>query len=149
MKDAHKPLRTAIWAALDGQLTIDFNGEGSLVPVYDEQVTDRGQNVYVLLTTQSGVDDSNRSHFNQTSTQEIQIVDKTELSVDKRRVDGIANQVFEILWPTTHSDGLVQQSGFQIHSLRKQADNYLSLQISLTQTFMRRIITFSARVHQL
>jgi hypothetical protein len=149
MKDAHKPLRTAIYEALNGNVVVNFNNDGSVVPIYDDEVTDRGQNVYVLLTTQTGTDASNRSHFNGSATQEIQIIDKTELSVDKRRVDDIADQVFEILWPTPQSDGLVQQTGFQILNLRKQADNYLPLQISSTQTLMRRIITFSARVHQL
>jgi hypothetical protein len=148
MKDGNKPLRTAIWAAIDGVLLNNFDGSGGVVPVYDDEITDRGQNVCVLLTTQTATDASNRSHFNGSATQEIQICDKTELSVDKRRIDDIANQIFEILWPTPQSDGLVQQSGFQILNLRKQADNYLPLQISSTQTLMRRIITFSARVHQ-
>ena len=148
MKDGHKPFRTAIWAALNGNLSADFDGSGNNVPVYDENVTDTAPNLYLVLSTQSGTDESNRHSFNTEATQEIQIVHKTGRSVDKRVIDDIANQIFEILWPTPLTDGLVQQAGFQIHTLRKQNDNYLNMQIDSTQTLMRRIITFSARVHQ-
>lgn len=149
MKDAHQALRTAIWAALDGNLTAVFDGSNSEIPIYDELVQDTNSQIYVLLTTQTGIDESNKHRFNTEATQEIQIVHKTGLSVDKRVLDDVAGQIFEILWPTPQSDGLIQQSGFQIHSLRKQSDNYINMAIDSTNTLMRRIITFSARVHQL
>lgn len=150
MKDPHQIVRKAFWETfVNNQLFALFDGSANDVRVYDEEVNVREDGLYIILSTQGGTDNSTKHCFRTDCTINIDIVNKTELSVDKRIVDDISEQILEAVLPFPGVCNLTTQSGFQFLNLQLENTNYLNLQISPTKSIIRKILTFSVTVQQL
>ena len=146
MIDVQKKIRDAFFQSLDGQLTYD----GSPVPIVDEKLEDSENNtMYVIMSTQTTVQDVIFSHFDHETTMLLDIVHKTQDFVTKDGIDEVAQQIFDILLPTVTTNGLTAQSGVQITNLQIESDQYFPMQLSATGSVMRRLIRFRQLIHEL
>lgn len=151
MIDVKKPLRTAYFQLLSGQLT--YNGTD--VTVSDE-ITPPGalSGLYVILASQSG---SNQDTFDGNASWELidlDIVAKASIYTSKEPLDSIAGQILDLLFPYNAVPGtaavcaLPDQAGVQILSVRLERDRYLTFGLNTANSVIRRILTFKQYIAQ-
>lgn len=145
MKDPHKAFRMAVFGALDGNLTDLSSG---LVEISDGKAEDTASNTYVLLTTETGNQIPNFSLFLHDSSILLQIATKTFDTISKDELDNVSQQITQILFPGTATDGLVQQSGFQINCLQAQSVNSSEVRLVNAQTEALKFIRLTAKIVQ-
>jgi hypothetical protein len=135
MKDTQKPLRMAMFNLLSGAIAYD----GNTVGVYDEM--NDNDDVYILLSTQQETFDETSDTFITRSTINLEVVAKTGTTVSKDVLDDISDDIYTLLRPTTSTTGLVNPSGFQIHNVFRESATTQVLQVSPTQSILRKLIT--------
>lgn len=145
MKDPHKAFRMAVFQALNNNLT-DLNS--SAVRVYDGKAEETVSNIYVLLTTETGNQIPNFSLFLHDSSIILQVVAKTIDTISKDELDHVSDQITQILLPGTATDGLAQQSGFQINCLQAQSVNSSEVNIVNAKTEASKFLRLTAKVAQ-
>jgi len=142
LKDTMKPLRHAVFNLLDGELSYDSNP----VNVYDE--LNDTDDIYVLLSTQQEVFDETSDCFITRSSIAIEVVAKTESSVSKDIIDDVSDQIYQLLRPTTSTTGLVDPSGFSIQNVQRENALTQVLQITPTQSVLRKILNIVVTIVQ-
>jgi hypothetical protein len=145
MKDPHKAFRMAVFQALNGNLT-DLSS--SSVKVFDGKAEETVSNIYVLLTTETGNQIPNFSLFLHDSSIILQVVTKTTDAISKDELDNVSDQITQILLPGTATDGLVQQSGFQINCLQAQSVNSSEVNIVNAKTEASKFLRLTAKIAQ-
>jgi hypothetical protein len=145
MKDPHKAFRMAVYQALNGNLT-DLSS--SSVKVFDGKAEETVSNIYVLLTTETGNQLPNFSLFLHDSSIILQVVAKTIDTISKDELDHVSDQITQILLPGTATDGLVQQSGFQINCLQAQSVNSSEVNIVNAKTEASKFLRLTAKIAQ-
>lgn len=144
MIDVQKKVREAYFNALDGNITFD----GSPVPVCDEKVEDQENNtMYVILSTQTSVDDGSFDSFDHETTMLLDIVHKTQDTVSKDGVDDVAQQIFDIILPTVKTNGLTA-TGVQFTNVRIESDQYFNFALTTAKSTVRRLIRFRQLIHE-
>lgn len=150
MIDPEKALRRAVYQALIAvpiRMTID--GSNSDVLIFDGPVDDALSNAYIILSNQTGNDDSNKNAFVTNATIVLDIYHRGEYHSNKDYLDDIAEQVEAILLPGgPGTNGLIPQSGVKFGRLERRSASYLELTISSTQSVTRKLLTFSTTVYQ-
>jgi hypothetical protein len=132
MIDVNKAVREAIMTAL-----ADYD-------VYHEHNPDELKTEYILLTTQTETDNSNKARFVTKGTILIDIVHITD-GVTYDSVDVTAGEVMEIMQPTTTTNGLINPSGLTILNVKKLSSTPLTL-IAAGRNVMRRILRYEYTV---
>lgn len=145
MKDPHKAFRMAVYGALNGNLT-DLSS--AAVEISDGKAEDTASNTYVLLTTETGNQIPNFSLFLHDSSILLQIATKTFDTISKDELDNVSQQITQILFPGTATDGLVQQSGFQINCLQAQSVNSSEVNLVNARTEAAKFIRLTAKIVQ-
>lgn len=145
MKDASGALRRAVSEALEGN--ISYNA--SSVAVYDGQVLSDGDNLYILIGSESSSPRPNRARPSFLVTVLIEIIHRAEYAIDSEVLENVSEQALEILIPTVTTNGLVSQADFQFSCLQLENGNKLNLAISTTNSINRKLLTLSCRVSQL
>ncbi len=144
MVDVNKAVRYGF-----GEALIGLTFEGSPVPVVDDAVLfNQNTTMYVLLSSQTAVEDSNFAKFDHVCTMQLDIVHKAVHGVTKDGVDDVAQQIFDIIQPTPTTNGLSVQPGLQFLNVEKLTDNYFSFTLNDLGTVIRRIITYQVLVHE-
>lgn len=145
MKDPHKAFRMAVYSALNGNLT---DLDNAAVQIFDGKAEEGVGDTYVILSTETGNQIPNFSLFLHDSSILLQICTKTQDSISKDQLDQVSNQITQILFPGTATDGLVQQSGFQINCLQAQSvnSNEVVLQNALTEA--TKFLRLTAKIAQ-
>lgn len=139
MKDPDKILRHAIFNILNGSVS-----KG----VYDEKRPSTStSNMYVLLSTQQQVENDTSDAFMTDCTIDIEVCQMTGSEVSKDEIDDLAEEVMEILFPTAWTDEL-SASGVQIQNLRRIRSITRALEISPTESILRKILTIQAIIVQ-
>lgn len=146
MKDPHKAFRMAVYTALTGNLT-DLNS--AAVQIFDGKAEDAVSNTYVILSTETGNQIPNFSIFLHDSSILLQIETKTDDTISKDQLDHVSQQITEILFPGTATDGLVQQSGFQINCLQAQSVNSNEVRLQNAETEAAKFLRLTAKIAQL
>jgi hypothetical protein len=143
MRDTQKVLRKAIYDALNGTVLYD----SAVVPVFDEKrsITSTA-NLYILLSTQTETASDTSDAFMTISTIDIEVCHKTGSEVSKDTMDDVANEVLEILFPTAWSVGINNGSLMQIANLRRDRTVTRVIELSSTESVLRKIITLSATI---
>lgn len=145
MKDTQKILRHAVFNALNGNLTYDGNN----VPVYDEKKPDNvTAKFFVLLSTQQEVDENTHDTFITLSTIDLEIIHKTGSGVTKDAIDNVSELLLQILLPTPVTFGIEGNADFQMTDIRRERTVTRVLEISPTESIIRKIITISSRFVQ-
>lgn len=144
MKDVQQKTRASFYLALSGLLTY----EGETVPVIDDTATlEDNVDMYVLLSSQTAVDVSNFTKYQHECTMTLDIVHKTNYAVARDGVDYVAQQIFNIISPNVTTNGIATDVDVQFVNVKKQSDNYLTMELS-SGAIVRRIIVFSVLVHE-
>lgn len=144
MIDPVNKLREGFYQSLYEQLTF----EGYTVPVVDDVAALEDNNdMYVLLSNQTAVDVSNFTKHQHECTLTLDIVHKTNFAVSRYGVDAVAQQIFNILITSTTTNQIQIDGAMQAVNVRKQSDNYLTMELS-AGAIVRRLIVFSVLVHE-
>lgn len=145
MIDPQKKVREAFFSALNGQLFYD----GIDVPVVDDAVTlEDNVDMYVLLSSQTAVEVSNFTKYQNDCTITLDIVHKTTYSVTKNGVDDVAQQILHFISTSVTTNGLGSDNTVQYVNLQKESDNYLTMELS-SGAVVRRILVFNVLVHEI
>lgn len=146
MIDVKKKIFDAYFSALDGQITF----KGSPVPVVDEKLaTGLNNTMYVVISSQTSIDESSFSHLEHETTILIDICHKTQDVANKKGVNEVAQQIFDIVRPTVTTTGIVAQSGVQITNVLLESDQSLSFELTHNKSLVRRLIRFRQFITEL
>ena len=140
--DHQKAFRMSVYEALDGALT---NLDGDPVELFDEMVQEP-TNTYVLLSTQTAAQRGTFGCLIYDSTLLLQIIDKETVYVSKEYIDDLSDKITSILTPNANTDGLVQQTGWQINCLRTESVNTNDAGQTNAGTIVRKLLRLSAVV---
>jgi hypothetical protein len=144
LRGTGKILRNAIYNLLTGAITYD----SATVKVYDEKkkVGDSDQ-VFILLSTQQETPTyDNDSAFITRSSIDIEVIAKTEFEVSKDVIDDIGDDIIDLIRPTISTEGYTVPSGYLFQNPRVESSITLTLQISETQSILRKIIKFTVNI---
>lgn len=117
MKDPGYEIRKAYFTLLNGSLTLDGNN----VPVYD-RVPPNVNTPYVVISEQTGVDDSSKGCWSTDNTILFDVVTRYKSGGGKRDSDVISNQIMELVIVRYYFPVL---EGFKIFGVRLDNLNYL------------------------
>ena len=138
MKDPGKNIRKAFYSAISG---LGYT-------VVDEMTEDESLNNYIVLSTQTEEDISNKYAFECTGTLLIDIVTKSTNTITKDTADDIADAVLNALKPAINTKLTDSLNEFQIINLRRISANTLTSP-SRTGYTVRKLLRFSSRVREL
>lgn len=146
MKDPHKAFRMAVFSALTGNLT-DLDSQP--VQIFDGKAEDAVTNTYVILSTETGNQIPNFSLFLHDSSILLQIETKTDDAISKDQLDHVSQQITQILLPNSATDGLIQQTGFQINCLQAQSVNSSEVRLQNAFTEVAKFLRLTAKIAQI
>ena len=126
-----KAIRMGHYEAIKNALSYD----GNPVHVYDSATTGEvpDENLYVLLTSQASVNESDFSRFRWNAVQTFEIVSKQMGSVSKDIVDDISEQIEQILMYVKNQPGeggMIRQTGWEFMDVIVQNVNYIDFELS-------------------
>lgn len=145
MIDVKRPLRKAYYELLDGNISVN----GHNVPVSDD-VKKFGETatMYVILSTQTGSDDSTFSSFDSQEDIILDIVFKSKGRTNKDALDSIATQILGMVLPVPAFNALPTQIGVDFHCVQLINDRYLGFELAGSTSISRRLLTFTQKVRQ-
>jgi hypothetical protein len=145
LRDTTEILATAVFNALNGQVT--YNSAN--VPVYDEKKkVNSSDKIYILFSTQQEVPDNTQGVFMTDSMLDLEVCYKTGSEISKTVLSQVANSVLQILFPTTDTVGIQDQSGFQIMNFEFAGSLTRTFEISPTESITRKFIKVKAKIIQ-
>ena len=145
MRDINLAIRQAFYQALNTNVSFDGND----VKIYTSFNPNTGENLYIVLTTQTGEDVSTKSSFDTFATILIDIVHKQDRGfAEFDTVDDVAGQVLDIVQPTRSTHISSPDADLQFLNVKKQSSNTLS-QTTDTNNICRRLLRFSLQVTEL
>lgn len=141
MRDTGKIFRQVIYQALNGNITYN----SVQVPLFDEKrsVTSTA-NLFILFGTQREVANDTDDAFMTNVYLDLEIHYKTGSEISKDALDDVANSILTILFPTAWSFAIVQPSLMQIQNLRRESSITRTIELSPTESVVRKIITLKA-----
>lgn len=148
MKGISKAIRAGIFAALNGNITVNVNGAATVIPVRDKQAWEGEGQVYVLIGTVTAANIDTQTTFTTRATFDIHIVAKTWNGVTSDVIDDIDNEVGLILIPTHQGNGLGTNADFQFLGLNKDRARDDEMRQGASNIIARKIITYSLIVNQ-
>jgi hypothetical protein len=146
MRDTMKPLRRAIDAVINGQILFNEN----VVPTYDEKVnSDRSPSVYILYSTQQETDtEGNDCTWVTRSSIDIEIIARSQSEVSKDVIDDISNDLTDLVLGLPGASGISIGAGLQLVSIRRESAITRSIELSQTESILRKIVKFVAILNQ-
>lgn len=153
MVDVQRYVRQAYYQLLNGNVTCAIPPATipAVVPVGDElrKFADT-DNIYIILSSQSGVDNRNFTFFMTYEEIVIDIVFKAASRANKQVLDSVANQVIALVLPSSSPaiNGLPAQAGMQFLDVYLRESRYMSLALNNSSTVIRRLLTFRQTVGQ-
>lgn len=145
MRDTQKILRSAIFQALNNTVVVN----SATIPVFDEiRSVSSTANLFILLSTQQETQNDTDDTFMTLSSIDIEVVHKSGASVSKDVMDDVGNAILTILFPSAWNEGIVQPSLMEIKNLRRDRTITRVVELSPTETVLRKIITISATIIQ-
>lgn len=146
MRDTTEVLANAVYGALNGN--VSYNSHN--VPVYDEKKrVNSTESLYILFSTQQEMPpDGVQGVFINDTFLDMEIVHKTQSEITKTILSRVANSILEKLFPTPNSVGIQQPSGFQIMNFEFAGSITRTVQISDTESIVRKFIKVKATIVQ-
>lgn len=147
MREAGTQVRTSIYNALNGNVTIDTDPVG----VFDgkfEEIANIDEGVWIIIGEQTSNDQSNKHQFASEEGIEILIANKTKNVGGKEIVESVSDEVMDIILPTVSTHGLTIASPFSIvfvkydNSRANKVDQAIAKQFDNLKTlnFLIRVI---------
>lgn len=146
MRDTQKPLRTAIYNVLNGNVTYD--GE-TVFKLYDEKKkVGQTERIYGLFGTQQTTRDRTSEYWITDERIDIEIVHSTEFEVSKDMIDDISDQLYLLLMPGPINSALADPTSMLIQHFELEQALTRAVEISPTQSEVSKIITFFCKIIQ-
>lgn len=144
-----KAIRYGFGQALQGNISYD----GAAVNIYDAITTNEvpNENLYVLLTGQTAINESTLHHYRWRCVQTIEIVSKQYSSVSKDIADDVGNQIENIILPTLKpgTGGMTEQEGWRFELQMLESVDYTEFELSTGYYEITKILQFSLLVTKL
>lgn len=144
MKDIDGVIRTAIYSALNGNLS--YNSIN--VPIFDEAPTQAQTAPYLILSTQTDTNTSNNARNVHEGDILLDIVTIQSAFVNKEIAETISNQIQAIIQPTVTGNGLTLAGSYTLTYIRRESSNYLPMLQSDTAKILRKIIRYQFRIQE-
>jgi len=140
MRDLSRPYRLAIYAVLNGVIS---------VPVYDEKKKVAStETTFVILSTQqqTPVEENDCTWISRCSI-DIEVIQKTGFEVTKDDIDDISNQICGILLP---SQGITPIESPNLQFTLPEIESIISRNVSITEpeTVIVKILRFVCTIIQ-
>lgn len=132
--DINTPVRTAIRTALQGNVTYN----AAVVNVYSEQ-NFQDEDLFILLTTQTETDESDKTYENKRATIIIDVVHEVSAGVTFDVVDNVAGQIMAIMQPSRTTT--ITIPGLQVLNLKRLSSNTLNIP-NADKNIMRRLLRY-------
>lgn len=111
MRDADAAIRKSFYQALATHITY----ESVAIPVFDEKIEGPVEkDIWVVIADQSDEDSSTKHNWASTTTIDINIFGKRKGTGGKKIIEGISDQILQIVNPTINTIGLTIDSPFKI-----------------------------------
>lgn len=146
MKSVNKPYRTAVFNALNGNLS--YNGTN--VPLYDElkSVHDNAD-IYVVFSTEQVSLSPYQGCWSTTVSLDLEIYYRSGAEATKDVLDSVEENIVNILFPTPDGTmNVVVPSGFNFNENWFNNSITITTFISPTQTILRKIVKISSIITQ-
>lgn len=143
MIDTALPVRRGYFQKLSGAVT----NNGNPVPVYDTFAVNEAAYPYIILSTQTAVDDSVKRCQGQEVTMLLDVVTGFIGAPDRVPIDNICNQVYQLINTVDGSGWIDVGPDLQIISTRLLSDTTLEAQND-TWKIVRRLIRFGHKIHE-
>jgi len=139
LRDTKKQLRAAVFATLDGVIS---------VPVYDEKkkVTETDTLFVILSTQQETPTEENDCTWIKKSSIDLVVYQKTGSEVSKDDIDDVANEILVLLLPSVGTSGAVAPSGLQFSNAYCESNISRDLSISETESIVANVVRFSVTI---
>lgn len=141
MQDVNYILRKAYFQALNG--VVSWNVVP--LPVYDKFAPNDAVYPYIILSTQTDVEDSVKNCQGHEATMLIDVVTGFTGEVNSAQMDNICGQIQGIINPI--SPRIILGGGFQLIRTRKISDNTLESQNGVWKV-LRRLLRFDHIIHE-
>lgn len=143
MKDVNYPIRKKYFELLNGNLIYN----NAAVSVYNKYLPSViSASSYVVINTISNtIIATKNSHITNTSVQ-LSIFTKDTTANDGKAVDSIADQIYQIIYPTPNSK-ISLEPDFQVVFMQPENDNSQTALQTNTAIYLNRFITFSHRIY--
>lgn len=143
--DRELAVRKSYYEALNGN--ISYNSVN--IPIRDGQIYQaQPDNLYVVFDNQTsnlnreGL--ANIQNWNTTIT--IGIISKQQFSVAKSIMDGIGEQIENLISPVVGFSALTQQPGWVINCVYMLSSSYMEVRIDKTVTIAVKMLTFEQKL---
>lgn len=143
MIDANYHIRKAYFQRLNGSIEIN----GNPVHIYDRMAPNQAVCPYVILSTQTSVDQSVKRSQAQECTMLLDVVTEFTGGVDSSQADIIVNQIYQLIYPVDSSGYIDAGPELTVVSTRLISDTTLEAQND-TFKILRRLIRFTHHVHE-
>ena len=142
MIDTSLPVRRGYFTKLNGAIV--FNGFP--VPVYDTFAVNEAEYPYIILSTQTAVDDSVKRCQGQEVTMLLDVVTGFIGAPDRAPIDQMCNQIYQLINPGA-GNFIDVGPDLQIISTRLLSDTTMEGQNGVWK-IVRRLIRFSHKLHE-
>lgn len=143
MKDTALPVRRGYFQKLNGAVT--HNSQP--VPVYDTFAVNEAAYPYIILSTQTAVDDSVKRCQGQEVTMLLDVVTGFIGAPDRVPLDNICDQIYELINPVDGTNWISVGPDLRVISTRLLSDTTLESQND-TWKIVRRLIRFGHKIHE-
>lgn len=141
MQDVNYQLRKSYFQALNGVVVWNTLS----VPVYDKFAPNDAVYPYIILSTQTDVEDSVKNCQGHDATMLVDVVTGFSGEVNSEQMDSICGQIQGIINPI--NPRLTMDGGFQLIRTRKISDNTLESQNGVWK-ILRRLLRFDHLIHE-
>lgn len=142
MIDTNYQVRRGYFQKLNG--TVTYNSQA--VPVYDTFAVNEAVYPYIILSTQTAVDDSVKRCQGQEVTMLLDIVTGFIGAPDRQPLDNICNQIYQLINPAD-GDFIDVGPNLNIISTRVLSDTTMEGQNDVWK-IVRRLIRFGHKLHE-
>ena len=141
MQDVNYSVRKAYFQARQGFVIVD----SSAIEVYDRMAPNNAAYPYIILSTQTDVDDSVKSCQGHECTMLLDVVTGFNGAVKSDMVDSICSQILGII--NSINNRLTLTNNLQLISTRLISDNTIESQNDVWK-ILRRLLRFAHKVHE-
>jgi hypothetical protein len=143
MIDYQYHTRKGYFQKLNGAILLN----GNPVPVYDTFAVNGADYPYIILSTQTAVDDSAKRCQGQEVTMLLDVVTGFTGAVQRLPLDTICNQIYQLINPVDGTNYIDVGPDLQVISTRLLSDTTMEGQNDVWK-IVRRLIRFGHKIHE-
>lgn len=148
MKDGIKFIRDSYFNLLEGNITYN----GSVIPVYDEEADETGNDFYIIVSTLTDAYIPVKTKFFNEVTILIDVITtfntKMYSQTDpqpkmKEPCDVITGKILDLVLPSRNTTGIADNTDFQVIDVKKESSQHFPILDVDDKKIIRRLTRFS------